>query len=65
MKDKDHVDDNPLYTVHVSPSFPAGCQHTWEYAQHLDTAGNVIDEEPTHCTKCGMSFTRYIFLECP
>jgi hypothetical protein len=64
MKD-DHVDDDSVYTVHVTPSYPAGCKHEWHYVQTTDEHGRIINEEPTHCTKCGISFTRYIFTECP
>jgi N-acetylneuraminic acid mutarotase len=39
---------------HVSPSYQP-CDHEW------NNGGN----DPTQCLKCGMSFTRYIFMECP
>jgi hypothetical protein len=58
------VDADPVLTVHVSPSYPSGCQHEWAYVQVKDEDGRM-NEEPSHCTKCGMSFTRYIFTECP
>lgn len=44
--------------VHISPHYPPGCKHEWAYAD--DECG-----EPSHCGKCGISFTRYIFTECP
>jgi hypothetical protein len=34
---------------------PAPCDHEW------DNGGC----NPEQCLKCGMSFTRYIFTECP
>jgi len=40
-----------ITTVHVSPSYTP-CDHDWNAGQ-----------EPSHCVKCGMSFTRYIFTE--
>ena len=44
--------------VHVSPSFDNTCDHYWpegEYGTDMDGA----------CTKCGMSFQRYIHCYCP
>jgi hypothetical protein len=60
----DKSNDDKGTIVHVSPSYPPGCQHEWEYIEILDEDGR-INEEPSHCKKCGMSFTRYIFTECP
>jgi len=64
MKDHD-VDDSQSVSIHVSPSYPAGCVHEWAYTRTHDESGRIIDEEPSHCIKCGISFTRYIFTECP
>jgi hypothetical protein len=123
MKDQDD-DDTKGVVIHVSPSYPPGCEHEWEYAEHKDPVGNIAAEPtkqlpawqdvlgdaemlvrqkfifskyikgtilendvpvwiadfalrllqrdraalaavPSHCKKCGMSFTRYIFTECP
>jgi hypothetical protein len=58
-------DDEPGEVIHVTPSYPPGCQHEWHYEEVKNAAGHVIEETPTHCVKCGMSFTRYIFTECP
>jgi hypothetical protein len=57
--DKVDIDGEEMEVVHVTPSYPANCNHDWEYAVTAD------GEEPSHCTKCGISFTRYIFCECP
>lgn len=43
-----------VVTVHVTPT-PEPCEHEW------DNGGC----NPEQCLKCGMSFTRYIFTECP
>jgi len=60
-------DDEPGEVIHVTPSYPPGCQHEWVYVQVQDEDGRMRgpQEEPSHCRKCGMSFTRYIFTECP
>lgn len=51
--------------IHTSPYYPPGaCDHQWVYMNQKDEDGNV-DETPSHCKKCGMSFIRYIFTECP
>ncbi len=46
--------------VHVSPSYPPGCDHDWPD----DPAGGGTDTNGC-CTKCGMSFIRYIHTEMP
>jgi hypothetical protein len=55
----ENEDKDPGVVVHVSPSYPPGCIHEWVY---FDSQENDV---PSHCAKCGMSFTRYIFTECP
>ena len=48
-----------VVAVHISPHYePGACDHDWPEADHgTDMAGC--------CTKCGMSFIRYIHTECP
>jgi len=58
--DKVDMDGEEATVIHVTPSYPETCSHDWEY---VETANG--DPEPSHCVKCGMSFTRYIFCECP
>jgi hypothetical protein len=41
---------------HITPAIDESCDHDWAYAKDDDG-----QENPTHCTKCGLSFTRYIF----
>ena len=54
--------DGVIYTVgHVTLSIDETCVHEWEYVSVDGGDG----EEPSHCTKCGLSFTRYIFCCCP
>jgi hypothetical protein len=48
--------------IHRSPSYPPGCKHEWVYRGELEEQEGY---EPSHCEKCGMSWTRYIFTECP
>lgn len=42
-----------VVVAHVTMT-PNPCDHDWD-----DSEGN-----PERCTKCGLSFTRYIFTEC-
>ena len=44
--------------VHVSPSFDNKCDHDWPDGDHGTDMDGV-------CTKCGMSFMRYIHCYCP
>jgi len=46
--------------VHVTPSYKEDCDHDFPTD---DESGQV--EMSSCCTKCGISFTRYIFTECP
>lgn len=46
--------DRPKVRLHVSSS-PTGCDHEWP--------DNPSDTDC--CTKCGISFVRYTFMECP
>lgn len=48
------VKPGDITLVHVSET-PKPCDHDW------DNEGM----NPEQCLKCGMSFTRYIFTECP
>lgn len=50
------IDGEEGTVVHVTPTYPEGCRHDWEYTS---------DEEPTLCKLCGMSFQRYLFCYCP
>jgi predicted Zn-ribbon and HTH transcriptional regulator len=45
--------------VHVSPTYPKDCDH--EFSD--DETGQT--DMYGACTKCGMSFQRYIHTECP
>lgn len=38
--------------VHVTPAIDESCEHEWADGE---------DGNPSHCTKCGLSFTRYIY----
>lgn len=56
--DKIPMENGEIGTVvHVSPTYPP-CDHDWPE-----------EDDGTHmngcCTKCGMSFIRYIHTECP
>jgi hypothetical protein len=54
------MDNGDIGTVvHVSPSYPKGCDHDWSDDEDGQTDMNGC------CTKCGMSFQRYIHTECP
>jgi hypothetical protein len=46
--------DEPAGTilVHASPAIDETCKHDWR---------DGPDGNPEQCTKCGLSFTRYIF----
>ena len=48
----------PEIYIHITP-LPKPCEHDWP----ADETGQV--DMNGCCTKCGMSFTRYIFMECP
>lgn len=49
----------PGIVVHVSPTYPKGCDHDWPD----DETGQT--DMYARCKKCGMSFQRYIHTECP
>lgn len=56
--DKIPMENGEVGTViHVSPTY-APCDHDWPENEH----GTDMDG---CCTKCGMSFIRYIHCECP
>jgi len=38
--------------IHVTPAIKEDCDHDWNEGK---------DGNPEYCTKCGLSFTRYIF----
>lgn len=42
--------------VHVTPAIKEDCDHDWVDGE---------DHNPEYCSKCGLSFTRYIFCCCP
>lgn len=42
--------------VHVTPAIDEGCYHDWE---------NGEDGNPERCSKCGLSFMRFIHSCCP
>lgn len=46
--------DSNCFYDHVTPT-PQPCDHDW----------GTGPGDPETCIKCGMSFTRYIFTECP
>lgn len=43
-------------TVHLTPAIDDGCYHDWE---------NGEDGNPERCSKCGLSFMRFIHSCCP
>lgn len=47
--------------IHASPAIDESCDHDWRHGEDHD--GQQGD--PEQCTKCGISFTRYIFCCCP
>ena len=50
-------DPSEVNVIHVSPTYTP-CDHDWPEDDHgTDMSG--------FCTKCGMSFMRYIHTECP
>lgn len=55
MKAGDVLEDGSV-VAHVTPKIDENCDHDW-----------VEDEEgnPAWCSKCKLSFTRYIFCCCP
>jgi hypothetical protein len=44
--------------VHVSPTSPKDCDHDWPEDKYGADMNGC-------CTKCGMSFIRYIHTDCP
>jgi len=50
-----------IKVVHVSPHYePGACDHDWP-----DEPDGRQTDMNGRCTKCGMSFIRYIHTECP
>ena len=54
MKAGDVLEDGSV-VVHVTPAINEDCDHDWVGCDE----GN-----PEYCSKCGLSFTRYIFCCC-
>lgn len=48
-----------VVAVHVTPTINEGCDHDWP--DDIDGQTDMYG----CCTKCGMSFQRYIHTECP
>lgn len=48
--------DAPALFYHETPK-PQGCEHQWTELEGDGFGGN--------CVKCGMSFARHVFTECP
>lgn len=58
--DKIPMENGEVGTViHVSPTY-APCDH--DFPDNSDGRGTDMNG---HCTKCGISFIRYIHTECP
>lgn len=58
--DKVTMENGEIGTVvHVTQNYPPGCDHDWPDEPDGDT------DMSGRCTKCGMSFIRYIHTECP
>ena len=51
------IDPSEVDVIHVSPSYTP-CDHDWP-------DGDCGTDMNGCCTKCGMSFIRYIHTECP
>lgn len=51
------VDPSQAVVAHVTLT-PEPCDHDWPEGDHGTDMNGC-------CTKCGLSFTRYIFTECP
>ena len=47
---------NVCEAVHVTPAIDEGCYHDWE---------NGEDGNPERCSKCGLSFMRFVHSCCP
>jgi len=54
--DKIEMEGKDWEVVHVTPAIDEACNHDWK---------DNDEGEPEYCTKCGISFTRYIFCCCP
>ena len=48
------VVDCEWIVCHVTPKPNDSCQHDWDRV-----------EDPQQCIKCGISFARYVFTQCP
>ena len=48
--------------VHRTPAIDDNCEHEWGYITSTDEIEGI---EPSHCRKCRISWTRYIFCCCP
>ncbi len=57
--DKVMIDGEECTVAHVTPSIDETCEHEWVYSND-DIAG-----EPQYCSKCNLSFMRYIHCCCP
>ena len=53
--DKVMIDGEEATVMHVTPAIDETCDHDWR---------DGADGNPEQCTKCGISFTRYIHC-CP
>ena len=68
QEDIDELSAKGMTVVHLTPAYDPKCKHEWEYStSDNDPPGSEPqqDEEPTHCKLCGISWTRYIFTQCP
>lgn len=52
--------DDDTIIIHTTPKIDESCDHDWAYAEDEDGVSN-----PSVCTKCGISFTAYVFCCCP
>lgn len=62
---QDQIDELAAHgekVVHITPTYDPNCKHDWAYA---DDGAETEPGEPTHCKLCGISWTRYIFTQCP
>jgi len=51
--DKIVIDGKEVTVFHAAKAIDENCKHEWHYP-------DVEHANPTHCLKCGISFTRYI-----
>lgn len=50
------IDGEEAVVISVTPAINEDCDHEWAEGE---------DGNPEYCSKCGLSFTRYIFCCCP